>query len=46
MLNDFRRETYDIFLTPFKGLRKDFRYRRRLDYALARNIVNYVYFSI
>ncbi len=46
MLNDFRKETYDIFLTPFKGLRRDFRYRRRLDYALARNIVNYVYFSI
>ncbi len=45
-LNDrlmtFREETYDVFLTPFKGLRKDNKYRRRLDYALARNIINSV----
>jgi len=46
MLSEFRKETHDIFLTPFKGLRKDLKYRRRLDYALARNIVNQVYFSI
>jgi hypothetical protein len=46
MLNDFRKETYDVFLTPFKGLRKDLKYRRRLDYALARNVINQVYFSI
>lgn len=45
-LNDrlmvFREETYDLFLTPFKGLRKDNKYRRRLDYSLARNIINEV----
>lgn len=45
-LKEFRAETYDIFLTPFKGLRKDLRYRRRLDYALARNIINNVYQAI
>ncbi len=42
-LNTFRQETYDIFLTPFKGLRKDNRFRRRLDYATARQIINYCY---
>jgi len=41
-LCDFRNETKDIFLTPFKGLRKDGKYRRRLDYAIARNIINNV----
>ena len=46
MLGEFRKETYDVFLTPFKGLRKDLKYRRRLDYALARNVINQVYFSI
>ena len=45
MLNEFRKDTHDIFLTPFKGLRKDLKYRRRLDYALARNIINQVYCS-
>lgn len=41
-LDRFRAETYDIFLTPFKGLRKDHKYRRRLDYKLARDIINVV----
>ena len=41
-LNGFRKETHDIFLTPFKGLRKDFKYRRRLDYKLARDLINQV----
>ena len=36
----FREETSDIFLTPFKGLRKDNKYRRRLDYALARKLIS------
>jgi hypothetical protein len=45
-ISEFRKETYDIFLTPFKGLRKDLKYRRRLDYALARKIINEVYYSI
>ena len=46
MIMSFRNETHDVFLTPFKGLRKDLKYRRRLDYALARSIINNVYFSI
>ena len=39
MLNRFRRKTDDVFLTPFKGLRKDGKYRRRLDFARAREFV-------
>jgi hypothetical protein len=39
-LNDFRRNTKDIFLTAFKGLRKDGMYRRRLDFSLAKRIIN------
>lgn len=41
-ITEFRHGTRDIFLTPFKGLRKDNKYRRRMDYALARNIINHV----
>ncbi len=36
----FREETKDVFLTPFKGLRKDGRYRRRMDYQLARDFIS------
>jgi len=39
-LCNFRKETHDIFLTPFKGLRRDNKYRRRLDYALARKFIS------
>lgn len=39
-LNDdietFREKTHDIFLTAFKGLRKDGKYRRRMNYNIAR----------
>jgi hypothetical protein len=35
-LNKFREETADIFLTPFKGIRKDGKFRRRLDFSMAR----------
>ncbi len=38
----FRRDTHDILLTSFKGRRKDGQYRRRMDYALARRIINHV----
>ena len=38
-LNNFRKQTHDIFMTAFKGLRDDGMYRRRLDYALAKNII-------
>jgi len=41
-LNQFREETNDVFLTPFKGLRKDNKYRRRLDYAMARRLIEEV----
>ena len=36
----FRRDTADVFLTPFKGLRRDGQYRRRMEYALARRFLN------
>ena len=43
-LNDaieaFRHNTEDIFLTPFKGIREDGRYRRRMDFNLARRFIN------
>ncbi|MDR1008780.1 MAG: hypothetical protein LBL52_00830 [Rickettsiales bacterium] len=39
-LMSFREETHDLLLTPFKGLRKDRKYRRRLDFSLARKIIN------
>jgi hypothetical protein len=40
VLNDFRQQTSDVFLTAFKGLRRDGMYRRRLDFGLARKIIN------
>jgi len=39
-ISTFRESTNDIFLTPFKGIRKDGRYRRRMDFALARDFIN------
>ena len=39
-IRKFRRETADVFLTPFKGLRKDApRLRRRMDFRLARDFI-------
>ncbi len=38
-LTSFRKTTHDVFLTCFKGVRKDGMYRRRLDWNLARRIV-------
>ncbi|OGN16696.1 MAG: hypothetical protein A3C88_02680 [Candidatus Yanofskybacteria bacterium RIFCSPHIGHO2_02_FULL_50_12] len=38
-IEKFRKETKDVFLTPFKGLRKDGHYRRRMDYRLARDFI-------
>jgi hypothetical protein len=35
----YRRRTHDIFLTSFKGLREDGRYRRRLDWKMAEVII-------
>ena len=39
-LAEYRKKTSDIFMAAFKGLRKDGRYRRRLDFADARMIMN------
>ncbi len=40
ILGDFRDDTSDLFLTSFRGLREDGDYRRRLDYNLAKMILN------
>lgn len=37
---EFRKNTKDLFLTTFKGLRADGNYRRRLDFGLAKKIIN------
>ena len=39
-LNDYRNITHDVFLTAFKNLRSDNKYRRRLDFDTARYILN------
>lgn len=39
-LATIREKTHDVFLTAFKGLRSDGYYRRRLDWTLARAIVD------
>lgn len=43
-IDKFRNATKDVFLTAYRGLRKDGCYRRRLDYAMARDIINHVGF--
>ncbi len=45
-LSSFRDATQDLFLTAFKGLRKDNKYRRRLDYKNARSILDMTYEEI
>ena len=39
-LNWFREQTRDVLMTCYKGIRKDGRYRRRLDWELTRGIVH------
>ena len=39
VLDNFRNRTHDIFLTAYRGLRADGKYRRRLDWAQAKNII-------
>lgn len=39
-LNRFREKTHDVLMTSTKGIRKDGKYRRRLDWDLARGIVH------
>lgn len=36
----FRKDTSDLFLTPFKGLRKDGLYRRRMSFEMARRFIH------
>ena len=38
----YRENTQDVFMTSFKGLRKDGRYRRRLDFETAKAIMSTV----
>ncbi len=40
LLNGWRDSTGDVMMTTFKGLRKDGVYRRRLDFARARSILD------
>lgn len=40
LLKEYRNKTKDIFMTSFKGLRKDNHYRRRIDFGTLRNIMN------
>ncbi|HDR9762883.1 TPA: hypothetical protein ACK3Q6_003178 [Burkholderia cepacia] len=40
ILIEYRKSTADVFMTPFRGLRKDNCYRRRLDFAQARDVLN------
>lgn len=40
-LDEFRKATYDVLMTCYKGIRKDGMYRRRLDWNLARGIIHH-----
>lgn len=40
ILDKYRNDTKDVFMASFKGLRLDGLYRRRLDFATARRIMN------
>ncbi len=44
-LDEYREVTGDIFLTAFKGLRDDGRYRRRIDFTKARQIFDTALFK-
>lgn len=46
ILNDYRSTTNDVFLTSFKGLRKDGKYRRRLDFKTAKQIMNLAFLNL
>lgn len=43
-LLDYRARTHDALMTPFKGLRADGKYRRRLDFTAARNLLDHTLF--
>jgi hypothetical protein len=46
ILKKYRKDTKDVFMASFKGLRVDGLYRRRLDFATARRIMNLAIFEI
>lgn len=46
ILANYREKTQDVFMTSFKGLREDKKYRRRLSFAEARSIMNKAYEEI
>ncbi len=39
-VDEFREKTHDVFLTPFKGKRSDKKYRRRMEFSMARRFIN------
>ena len=41
-LGKYRKDTNDVLLTAFKGLRTDNKYRRRLDFKTAKQMLSYV----
>lgn len=43
ILNNFRKKSFDILLSPFKGNKKNGERRRRLDYLTARSIIENAY---
>lgn len=46
LLKEYREETQDVFMTAFKGLRKDGKYRRRLDFETAEKILNQAMYDL
>lgn len=40
-IKSFREQTRDVLMTPYRGIRKDGMYRRRLDWGLARGIIHH-----
>ncbi|ARU91844.1 hypothetical protein SCLARK_001308 [Spiroplasma clarkii] len=46
ILNNFRKNTNDVLLSPFKGNNKESVRRRRMDFALARNILELAYSEV
>lgn len=40
LLTNYRDDTRDLFLTPFKGIREDGQYRRRMLFSQARTLIN------
>ena len=45
-LAEMRKKTADVFLTPFKGLREDGKYRRRMNYSIARELIGDSFYEL